>query len=412
MKVSILTLGCRVNQAESSFIEGNLINNGISIVDLKDKPDYCIINTCSVTSKSDYQSRQLIRRALKTGSKVIVTGCYTHLNSESILKINKEIVVVPNNLKHNIIKMIDDNIKINSLSYSFNSRPYLIIQVGCNNKCSYCIVRIVRGKSKSIPIEKIIEQIKNFSESGYNEIVLTGIHIGSYGHDLEPKVKLSDLIKTILVKTNIMRIRLSSLEVTEIEDEFLDMMNDNRICNHLHIPMQSGDDKILRLMNRNYDTRFYSSKIEKIAKKVNNINIGTDIIVGFPGETEKEFFNTKKLISDLPISYIHIFPFSAREGTPAYNYNEQINNVEKKKRCLELQSINKIKKKNYYEKQLGKELNIIIEKKNSENLYTGTSENFLKIPVISSDLPLKSCIKSKIIQNEKNNLIGIPINKI
>ncbi|MEM4260997.1 MAG: tRNA (N(6)-L-threonylcarbamoyladenosine(37)-C(2))-methylthiotransferase MtaB [Candidatus Woesearchaeota archaeon] len=412
MKVSILTLGCRVNQAESSFIEGNLINNGISIVNLNDNPDYCIINTCSVTSKSDYQSRQLIRRALKIGSKVIVTGCYTYLNSESISKINKEIIVVPNDKKYNIINLINNNNEIKYLSYSSNSRPYIIIQDGCNNKCSYCIVRIVRGKSRSIPIEKIIEQVKNYTDSGYNEIVLTGIHIGSYGYDLEPKVKLSHLINIILKKTNIMRIRLSSLEVTEIEDELLEMMNDERICNHLHIPIQSGDDRILRLMNRNYNTRFYSLKIEKIAKKVNNINIGTDIIVGFPGETEKEFDNTKNLILNLPISYIHIFPFSAREGTPAYNYNDQINNGEKKKRCLELQSINKIKKKNYYEKQLGKELNIIIEKKISEKLYTGTSENFLKISVISNDLPLKSCIKSKILQNEKNNLIGIPINKI
>lgn len=345
MKVSILTLGCRVNQAESSFIEGNLIDNGISIVDLNDKPDYCIINTCSVTSKSDYQSRQLIRRALRVGSKVIVTGCYTHLNTESILKISKDIIVVPNNDKCNIINIIDNNIKTNRLNYSSNSRPYILIQNGCNNKCSYCIVRFTRGKSRSIPTEKIIEQVINFSELGYNEIVLTGIHIGSYGQDFNPKVTLSNLIKTIVKKTNIMRIRLSSIEVTEIDDELLEMMKDNRICNHLHIPLQSGDDKILKIMKRNYNSRFYSSIIERIEKKISNINIGTDVIVGFPGETEKEFINTKNLLLDLPISYIHIFPFSARPGTPAYNYKEQINNGEKKRRCIELQHINTMKKK-------------------------------------------------------------------
>lgn len=410
MKVSILTLGCRVNQAESSFIEGNLINNGISIVDLKDKPDYCIINTCSVTSKSDYQSRQLIRRALRVGSKVIVTGCYTHLNTERILKISEGIIVVPNNYKYNIINVIDSNIKINYLNYSSNSRPYILIQDGCNNKCSYCIVRFARGKSRSIPIEKIIEQVINFSELGYNEIVLTGIHIGSYGQDFTPKVKLSNLIKTILKKTNIMRIRLSSIEVTEIDDELLEIMEDNRICNHLHIPLQSGDDKILKLMKRNYNSIFYSSMIKRIVKKISNINIGTDVIVGFPGETEKEFLNTKNLLLDLPISYIHIFPFSARPGTPAHNYKEQINSGEKKKRCIELQSINTMKKKAYYEKQIEKKLNIIIEKKIGEKLYNGTSENFLKVLVLSNYLPLKSCIKSMIIRNEKNKLIGIPIN--
>ncbi len=409
MKVSILTLGCRVNQAESSFIEGTLLNNGISIVNLKDRPDYCIINTCSVTSKSDYQSRQLIRRALKTGSKVIVTGCYTHFNSDSIMKISKEIIIIHNPSKYNIINLINNNIEKNTLNYSSNSRPYIIIQDGCNNKCSYCIVRIVRGRSRSIPIEKIIEQVKVYCESGYKEIVLTGIHIGSYGHDFIPKVKLSDLIKTILNKTNIMRIRLSSIEATEIEDDLLEIISDDRICNHLHIPMQSGDDSILRLMNRNYNSRLYSSKIEKIVKKIKNINIGTDIIVGFPSETDKEFNNTKNLILNLPISYMHIFPFSSRPGTPAFNFKEQINSNEKKKRYLELQYINIIKKRSYYEKQIGQELNVIIEKKTNENVYKGTSENFLKISVLSTDLPLKNSIRSKIIKIEKNNLIGIPI---
>lgn len=409
MKVSILTLGCRVNQAESTFLEGNLKNNGISIVDLKENPDFCIINTCSVTSKSDYQSRQLIRRALSTGSKVIVTGCYTHFNSEKILKINNEILVVPNIDKYNIIKIIDTNIKTNYLSYSSNSRPYIIIQDGCNNKCSFCIVRFARGKSKSIPVEKIIEQIKIYSESGYNEVVLTGIHIGSYGYDLNPKVKLSDLIKTILNKTNIKRIRLSSLEVTEIEDEIIDIMTDSRMCNHLHIPMQSGDDKILKLMNRNYNSKFFLSKIEKIYTKIANISIGTDVIVGFPGETDLEFNTTKNLISKLPISYIHIFPFSSRPGTLAYNYENQVSSQEKKQRVSELQNINKMKRIDYYEKQVGKVLNVIIEKKKSEKFYIGTSENFIKIPVLSDNLPLRSCIRVRVIKDDRNNLIGIPI---
>ncbi|NWF97780.1 MAG: tRNA (N(6)-L-threonylcarbamoyladenosine(37)-C(2))-methylthiotransferase MtaB [Nitrospirae bacterium] len=411
MKVSILTLGCRMNQAESSFIEGNLIRNGVTIVDLKDKPDYCIINTCSVTSRSDYQSRQLIRKAIKSASKVIVTGCYTHFNTDNILNINKKITIVHNANKNNIINIIDSNNKTNYLSYSSNSRPYIIIQNGCNNKCSYCIVRIVRGKSRSVPLEKIIEQVKNYSEAGYNEVVLTGIHIGSYGQDFNPKVKLSYLIKSILNKTNIMRIRLSSLEVTEIDDEIIEIMTDNRICNHLHIPLQSGDDNILKLMNRNYNNRIFSSIIEKLINKVSNINIGTDIIIGFPGETNNEFNNTKRVVSDLPINYMHIFPFSPRTGTLAYNLKNQISSIEKKKRSLELQYINTIKKRNYYEKQNGKELKIIIEKKVNDGVYTGTSENFLKIPVLSNNLPLKSCIKVRVIKDEKNKLFGIPINR-
>ena len=211
MKAAIFTLGCRVNQSESELIEGNLKSHGFSKVGLSEKPDYCIINTCSVTAKSDYQSRQLIRRAVRSGAKVIVTGCYSQLNAEDIAKIDSNIEIVGNVDKVRYINLLFNITSCNDISYSSRSRPHVKVQDGCNYSCSYCIVPLARGKSRSVHLEAILKHIKTFVESGFQEIVLTGIHLGSYGYDFNPQLKLSKLIKTILKETNIHRIRLSSI---------------------------------------------------------------------------------------------------------------------------------------------------------------------------------------------------------
>ncbi len=409
MKISILTLGCKVNQYESSVIKGNLINNGHDIVSLSENPHYCIVNTCAVTAKSDYQSRQLIRRAIKSGAKVIVTGCYSTIMPNEIKSIKGIHCVIDNFNKYNIIKLLSNNNLSITYNFSCKSRPYIKIQDGCNYSCTYCIIPFVRGKSRSINVEDILRQINNFVLDGYTEIVLTGIHLGLFGYDLVPKTNLVSLIRSILKETKIKRIRLSSLEINEIDDEFIEILQDDRICKHLHIPLQSGDDKILKLMNRNYTTKGYVKVLNTVIKKISNIAIGTDIIVGFPGEGQNEFMNSLNLIESIPFSYIHIFPFSPRPGTVASRMKCHIPSATKKERVNILKDLNIKKKELYLKSQINKILDIIIEEQTTEQTSVGTSSNYLKVRLNSNKYLPKSLINVRINGIENDMLTGIPL---
>ncbi len=409
MKAAILTLGCRVNQSESELIEGNLKSHGFSIVCLSEKPDYCIINTCSVTAKSDYQSRQLIRRAVRSDTKIIVTGCYSQLNSEDITKIDSNIEIAENTNKINNINTILGIKSCNDISYYSRSRPHVKVQDGCNYLCSYCIVPLARGKSRSVEPKIVLRNIKGFIEAGFQEIVLTGIHLGSYGHDYTPQLKLSNLIKTILKETNIHRIRLSSIEVKEVDDELIELLQSERICKHIHLPLQSGDDTILKLMKRTYNSREFISTAKKILRRIPDICLGVDVIVGFPGEGIKEFSNTKRLIEQLSVSYMHIFPFSLRPKTLAAQMKNRVAEIEKKRRCLELNELNKIKKISYISSQIGRTLEIIVEDKHDDTTCLGTSGNYLKILTSPCGASKKTCMNIRVTQAEGFVLRGTPI---
>jgi threonylcarbamoyladenosine tRNA methylthiotransferase MtaB len=409
MKASILTLGCRVNQSESEVIEGNLKSHGFSKVVLSEKPDYCIINTCSVTAKSDYQSRQLIRRAVRSGAKVIVTGCYSQLNAEDVAKIDSNIEIVDNADKVCYINKLFNITSCNNISYSSRSRPHVKVQDGCNYSCSYCIVPLARGKSRSVPLKAILKHIKTFVESGFQEIVLTGIHLGSYGYDFNPQLKLSKLIKTILKETNIHRIRLSSLEVKEVDNELIELLQSERICRHIHLPLQSGDDTILKLMNRTYSSIEFISSVEKILRHIPDICLGVDVIVGFPSEGINEFLNTKKLIEQLPVSYMHIFPFSPRPKTLAAQMKNRVAESEKKRRFIELNELNMVKKICYMSSQIGRILEIIVEDKHDDTSLIGTSSNYLKVLTPSCRTSKKTCMNIRVTHADGFLLRGTPI---
>lgn len=412
MKAAILTLGCKVNQAESTFIEGNLIDSGFSIVGLSAHPDYCIINTCSITAKSDYQSRQLIRRALRSGAKrVIVTGCYSQLRSEDIKKIDSRIEIVHNRDKYGIINLLECNLSSYCLGLSGRSRPYVKIQDGCNHSCTYCIVPKARGKSKSTGVSEILDEIWKIESQGYNEIVLTGIHLGSYGRDLIPQVKLSDVLKTVLNKTKIQRIRLSSIEPNEIDRDIIDLLKEERICKHLHVPLQSGDNTILQRMNRTYSSQDYIHIIETVLSTAPEIALGTDVIVGFPGESAGEFKNTKELLTYLPFSYIHIFPFSPRPDTPAARMSNQIPKAVIKERAQELHVLNECKKRDYMISQVDKILDVIVEQQSAEPALIGTSGNYLKIWLSTKGYSKKSLVHVRTTGIEGDFVKGIPIEK-
>lgn len=379
MKVSFLTLGCRVNQSESSIIEGTLKENGVMIVSLKEQPDFCIVNTCAVTSKGDYNSRQLIRRAARSGAKVIVTGCYAHLRSEDVKSMPGVLEVVDNSRKLDIVKMVAARDVDLSYGIHSRSRPYLKIQDGCNFRCSYCTVPLARGKSRSVAEDEVIKRIDIIESSGYKEIVLTGIHLGTYGKDFPIKSDIKRLLRRILLETRIKRIRLSSLEINEVDDELTEVLCEDRMCKHLHLPLQSGSDRILKLMRRGYDASYFRRKVEVVAKRINNISLGSDVIVGFPGEHADDFEETVDVLQSLPLSYIHVFPFSARSGTDASKMKGSVNNATVKERLKRLGVINLQKRRAYRERQIGLPIDIILEDTLADGTYIGTSGNYLKV---------------------------------
>lgn len=381
MKISILTLGCRTNQSESLYLQRVLSQKGYHVVKLSQQPDYCIINTCAVTEEAERQSRQLINKTLKTGSKVLVTGCYSELYFDKLAKKYDNLMIVKNKEKNNIINMFNHNNSCNTSGNNINfqrHRPIIKIQEGCNYSCSYCTIPYTRGQQRSIDMDKIIDEILYFENIGFKEVVLTGTHLGTYGHDLIPKRRLSILIKKILKKTNILRIRLSSLDINEIDEEFLEIISHDRICKHLHIPLQSGDDYILKLMNRRYTFSEFKLGIDRIIKKIPEISIGTDIIVGFPNESEQHFENTKKSIELLPFSYIHVFPYSKRPNTKALFLIGHIPDNTKKARVLEIRNIGINKRLQYTNRFIGKTLDVLVEE-NHEGSLIGTSGNYIKV---------------------------------
>jgi len=410
MKIAVLTLGCKTNQAESNYIKNAAVSSGHSIVTLKDSPDICIVNTCTVTAKSDYQSRQMIRRALRTGAEVLVTGCYSEIRAEEILAISPGLKVVCNQEKPNIIKLLGSDIESGSLSYfSDRSRPFVKIQDGCNHSCSYCTIPKARGGSRSRPVEEIVREIRMLEDSEFAEVVLTGIHIGHYGYDLKPKVSLSYLLDNILTSTDKIRIRLSSIEANEINDHLLELLHDQRVCPHLHIPLQSGDDTILKRMRRPYNRRYYIGKVKEILKRYPGIALGTDVIVGFPGEGEAEFSNTHRLIEGIPFSYLHVFPYSDRPGTLSAGMPGHVSPEAKKVRIQALKSLDADKRRAYRDAQIGKSLNVVCEKRLQNGLYTGKSENYINIYFANASCQKGRPLRIWIYEGFQDGLLGVPL---
>lgn len=412
MRISILTLGCKTNQSESFSIEGSLKLSGNDIVDINDSPDLCIINTCTVTAKADRQSRQLIYRALRNNTKVIVTGCYSELNADEIKRIGSAIEIIKNSEKESIVTRLSSHNKgdpCGNIQYP-RHRPIVKVQDGCNFSCSYCAIPKARGRSRSEPYDDIIKKINEYDASGYKEVVLTGIHLGAYGLDLRFKKSLSDLLRGILNETSMSRIRLSSLGINEINDDMLDTMRDTRICRHLHIPLQSGDDFILKKMGRAYSTSAFFKRLEFIIKTFPDISIGTDIITGFPGEGNESFLKTRRFIESAPFSYIHVFPYSTRPGTRAATFDGQIQDIIKKQRVNVLKTISESKKRDYMIRHMHKTLEILIENRTADG-YVGTSANYIKVLIASGlDIREETLINVRVTGFRNYHALAIPVN--
>ena len=409
IKVGLTTLGCKVNQYESASLAEDLQQKDYALVPFNSVADFYIINTCTVTSFSDFQARQLIRRAHRANpqAKIIITGCYAQIAAADIATIEGVALVVGNSQKNTIPELLQNcgtetgRILASDIfqqkefcsmplsRFIDRSRAYLKIQDGCNSLCSYCIVPFARGKSRSMPQQEVLRAVASLSGHGYREIVLTGIHLGAYGHDLNPPANLTDMINLIIDSAENTRIRLSSIEPGEITDELLHLFNKKDIiCPHLHIPLQSGNDNILKLMKRDYDAAFYRKLIEKIVATVNDVAIGVDVMVGFPSEGEEEFNSTLGLLQDLPIAYLHVFPYSERPQTLAREIQPKVTASLKKQRAAILRSLGVKKRAEFTQRLLGKELRVLVEKIKDKKtgLMEGVSQNYLSVLIDKPDL--------------------------
>jgi threonylcarbamoyladenosine tRNA methylthiotransferase MtaB len=397
MKVGICSLGCKVNIYESELVTNILKNNNYTVVDFEDKADIYIINTCSVTNESDKKSRKMINRAKKNNPAaiIIVMGCYSQVNAEDI----DVDIVLGNKDKSKIVEIIEEYIKTKQkkkiiydltkvefekmeiTNFDSHTRAFVKIQDGCNAFCSYCIIPYVRGRVRSKDPEDVIKEVTTLVEKGYKEIVLTGIHTGRYGTDIN--TNLEELLNKLVNIPNIYRIRLSSIEINEITPGIKELLKENKVmAKHLHIPLQSGSNKILKLMNRRYNKEEFLSMVDNL-RDIPDISLTTDLIVGFPNEGEEEFNETIDTLKKIGFTKIHTFPYSKRKGTPAAIMDNQVFPEEKKKRVHRILDLSNKYEHNFYESKIGKIYDGVVEVHSNGTTIVHTS-NF--IPVIINDI--------------------------
>lgn len=429
-KVAFYTLGCKLNFSETSTIGEQFIKNGFDVVNYDDQADVYVINTCTVTENADRECRQIVRRALRNNPNayVIVTGCYAQLRPEEILKIDGVDAVLGSNEKFNLFNIINDfQKKDESCAYvtptekleTFNSsfavegndrtRAFYKVQDGCDYKCSYCTIPLARGKSRSANPDEVVKEFKQLVSSGFKEIVLTGVNVGDYLYNEnqsqeEQEYNLYLLLKKILTEVDgEYRIRISSIEPNLLSDEIIQLAKyDKRLCNHFHIPLQSGNDKILKLMQRRYNTIDYKNLIEKLVTEIPNLAIGVDVIVGFPGETDDDFLITYNFLRDLPISYLHVFTYSERPNTKAILLDGNVDQVIRKKRNNMLRILSEKKRLEFYRKMLGQKLTAVFEHENHDGFMKGFTENYVRIKTKYNSELINKFVQVKIVEIDEN----------
>ena len=422
MKVAFITLGCKVNTYETDAISDLFVKRGAMVVDSKEDYDACIINTCSVTNQATAKSRKMIRQAIKHNPNAIVAviGCYSQMAAEEIEKIDGVDIIIGNKNKSEVVDLVYKKVKkqqlINHVENILNcrefenlnpvtfhhTRAFLKIEDGCNNFCSYCIIPYTRGPIRSKPASDVINEINKIVENGYKEVVLTGIHTGKYNDN---GIDFTALVKLILEKTTIERLRISSIELNEITDEFLVLLKENnRLARHLHLPLQAGSDHILKLMNRHYSRSEFIQKVKQIKAIDPTISITTDIIVGFPEETDEDFLDTINLCKEVEFAKIHAFPFSLRKGTKACEYKE-IKDIIKTNRMGELLSLDLVLVEKFQNKFINTVHEIIIETEHNGYL-VGHTSNYLEVLIPATPNMIGKMVKILISEYKDDKLYG------
>lgn len=390
-RIAFTTLGCKTNHYDSDVMAAACARAGLRVVPSSSKADVHVINTCTVTAAADTRGRNIVRSIIRRDpkAKVVVCGCSSEVDAETYAGIEGVEHVLGVRAADGLMDILRSEEKGERDVLNQNrARAFLKIQDGCDDRCAYCIVPFARGASRSVSEGKIIDDVENLSNSGFNEIILTGVHVGRYGEDLKPRNSFTELMSRLLAASNGVRFRISSLDPDDIDERFTELFSDKRVCRHLHLSLQSGSDAVLRMMSRSAGVRRYAAAVAKIAEKISGISIGADIITGFPGETNELFEETMNFVKDMPFAYLHVFPYSPRKGTKAVSMKDQVPVTTRKERAKELLEISATKRAAFYESQIGKRLDVIIVSKEPDNkgLVKGISDNYLPVMIRSKDL--------------------------
>lgn len=402
-RASFYTLGCRLNQAETAVISRTFQEKGYRIVEFGEDTDLCVINTCSVTEHSEAKCRNIIRSVLRKSPQafVAVTGCYAQIGAENLKKIEGVDLIVGTEYKMKVAQYIQtpsklpapvvlhtrrisrDNFTVEAIgNHSEVTRANLKIQDGCDFFCTFCIIPFTRGRERSRKLGDLLREAEELARQGHKEVVLTGVNIGRY---FDEGRTLLDAVKALEGIDGIERIRITSIEPTTIQEDLVDYMASSpKLCPYFHVPVQSGDDKILKAMNRRYTVKDYLQFVERVVQKVPDVGLGTDMIVGFPGEGDAEFENSRRLLEESPLNYAHVFSYSRRPGTRAAKMDSPVHPETIKERSKILQQLSRKKRQNFYSRYVGRTVRVLFETRNEEGIFTGLTANYIRVGAITN----------------------------
>lgn len=425
-KVAFITLGCKVNQYETNAMVQQFLQKDYEIVEPTDEADIYIVNTCTVTNMSDRKSRQMLRRVKELNPEAIVVacGCYVQVAKEDIEKIDEIDLVLGNNEKKEIVKIVEaykeknrkhsemedvmqqkEYVELGEITYTEKTRAVIKVQDGCDRFCSYCIIPYARGRVRSRKAEKVIAEIEKIAQEGIQEVVITGIHIASYGKDFKQEYRLIDLLEEINQIKGIQRIRLGSIEPLLITEEFVNRLSKlEKICHHFHLSLQSGCDETLKRMNRRYTTQEFQEIVKRLRKSYKDVILTTDIIVGFPQETQEEFEKTYQFLQEIKFYKMHIFKYSPRKGTKAAQMAEQIDGKIKEERSQKLIELSNKNQKEYNKEYIGKEVEVLFEEEKN-GYYQGHTKNYVLAEVKSKENLANKIMTAKCIEAEIDHIL-------
>jgi threonylcarbamoyladenosine tRNA methylthiotransferase MtaB len=398
MRFAIATLGCKVNQYDSAMIESRLTALGMVRGEFNEPADVYVVNTCTVTDRADTESLRMARRArrLNPDARVIMTGCLAQANPDVLAKAHEVDAVIglgrPADLERAALGPIDERVMVTNLrkeraeielgavALDGHTRAFLKLQEGCDQFCTYCIVPFSRGLSRSVEPRRVIDAIDGLHQRGFKEVILSGVHLGSYGNDMDPPISLASLLEMLAERAPLGRIRLSSIDPEELSDEIIAIVaGSDKFCPHFHLPLQAGEDAILARMRRRYTTADYRERVEKIIELMPDAAIGTDVIAGFPGETEQDFAHTFNFIESMPLAYLHVFPYSVRAGTTAAKFADKVEPSVIKRRAGALRELGEIKRRRFAAAAAGHRLSVLLEQQNSSGRLEGYSRNYVRV---------------------------------
>jgi len=399
MRFAIATLGCKVNQYDSAIIESRLGSLGMARGEFDQPADVYIVNTCTVTDRADAESLRLARRArrLNPQARVIMTGCLAQASPERLAGANEVDAIVglgrPGDLERAVRGVATERVMVSNLrkerasielapvALEGHTRAFLKLQEGCDQFCTFCIVPFSRGLSRSVDARRVIEAIDGMHERGYQEVILTGVHLGGYGKDLDPPIALETMLEMIAERSAIGRVRISSLDPDELSDRVISIVaQSDKFCPHFHLPLQAGDDDVLARMRRRYTTTHYRERVERILEAMPDAAIGTDLIVGFPGESARHFQDCLSFAESLPLAYFHVFPYSVRAGTTAAKFDDKVAAGEIKRRAAVMRDLGERKRAEFARRLLGRKLRVLIEERSAGRL-TGYSRNYVRVMI-------------------------------